>query len=232
MKEFIKKNKLWLIFALSLLVFAIYTLLIKTVDVQVIGPNESEVGFASLNGWFHDLTGEHLTLYKITDYSSFAVTVPIGFIFFITGIVEWVRRKDFFKVDANILALGFFYLFDLFIFIFFQIVKVNYRPCLLEDHGEMVLEASYPSSTSLLAITLLISCIDQINIYVKNKKLNVGLIVLCVILTGFFIIGRAVSGIHWLTDIIGGCILAFTLMSFYMALKNSLLKFQEKKFKE
>lgn len=227
MKEFINKHKLWLVFAGFALIFIIYTLLVKLVDVKPTGvfdPKtgiESNVGFSTMNLAFRDLVGQNFNLYRITDYGSYAVTVPIGVIFLTVGIVEWVRRKNLLKVDANVLALGLFYIADLIVFIVFNFIAINYRPCLIEGK----LEPSYPSSTTLLAITLLITCIDQINIYIKkNNALRISLIVICVLLTAFFVIGRAVSGVHWLSDIIGGVILAATLMALYMAMKHSIAK--------
>ena len=56
--------------------FVLWTLAVKTVDVQTIGPCASAVGFAAVNGWFHSLTGVHMTLYTITDWLGL---VPVAF---------------------------------------------------------------------------------------------------------------------------------------------------------
>lgn len=230
MKEFVNRHKLWFIFAGFLVFFLVYTLLVKFVDVKPTGVfspktgDESYVGFATMNLAFRDLVGQNFTLYDITDWGSI-ITIPIGTIFLIVGIIELVKRKSLLKVDANILALGLFYIADLIVFLMFNFIVINYRPCLIENNGQMYLEPSYPSSTTLLAITLLITCIDQINIYIKkNNELRISLITICVILTAFFVIGRAISGVHWLSDIIGGAILAATLMALYMAMKHSIAK--------
>lgn len=230
MKEFLKKYKLWVIFGATFLLFLIYTLLVKTVDVQAIGPNDpktgiaSSVGFASINGWFHNLTGEHMSLYDITDWGSL-ITLPIGITFCVIGIVEWAKRKNILRVDANILALGCFYVLVFITYAVFEfVIKLNYRPVLIEDKGKWYLEASYPSSTTLLAITLLLSAIDQITIYIKNKGLRIGLYIACGLLIAFFVIGRAVSGVHWLTDIIGGVLASTFLIAFYMAIKQTFQK--------
>ena len=45
----------------------VYTLLVKYVDVKPIGPNNSEVGFASMNGLFKNLIGHHNWIYVITE---------------------------------------------------------------------------------------------------------------------------------------------------------------------
>ena len=64
-----KKNKKYIIITLVLFVMAlVYTLLIKYVDVDSIGPNGSEVGFATINGFFHNMIGEKEIFYKISKY--------------------------------------------------------------------------------------------------------------------------------------------------------------------
>ena len=55
-----KKNTKTILAALgALAAFALWTVLIRCVDVQPIGPNGSCVGFAAINGAFHALTGVH-----------------------------------------------------------------------------------------------------------------------------------------------------------------------------
>jgi undecaprenyl-diphosphatase len=229
LKQFLTKYKLFIIFICSLLAFLLFTLLITLIDVRAIGPSDpntgipSSVGFATLNGWFHSLTGENMLLYSITDWGSL-ITFPIGATFLVVGIVELIKRKSLLKVDANILALGCFYILTFISYIVFEYLVVNYRPCLMEIQGVYYLEASYPSSTTLLAITLLISAIDQVIIYIKNKNLKITLVVICSVLAAFFVIGRAISGVHWLTDIIGGVLLSITLISFYLTIKEIFLK--------
>lgn len=229
MKEFIRKNKLFISSVGIFLLFILFTLLIRIVDVQAIGPNDPEthlvssVGFASINSWFHGLTGTHMVLYEITDWGSL-VTVPIGVVFLVMGVVQLGKRKNLFKVDANILALGCLYVLTFIAYLFFEFVVINYRPILLEIDGVNCLEASYPSSTTLLAIVLLVSAVDQIYIYINHKNLKLVLTIICGLLTAFFVLARAASGVHWLTDIIGGLFLSATLLSSYWLIKVSLVK--------
>ncbi len=58
--------------------FGLWTALVCLVDIQAIGPMESTVGLATLNGWFHNLTGVHWFIYNITDALSL---IPLGFVF-------------------------------------------------------------------------------------------------------------------------------------------------------
>ena len=232
MKNFLHKNKLWIISLGLLVIFAIYTLLIKVVDVQPIGPNDpvtglaSSVGFASLNGWFRDLVGARMFLYEITDWGSL-ITIPIGVIFLVIGVIQLIKRKNLFQVDANILALGCLYVITFLAYIFFEFVVMNYRPILIEG----VLEASYPSSTIILAVVLLVSALDQIYIYIKNDKVRTSLFTSIGIITIFFVAGRTLSGVHWLTDIIGGLLLSAFLLSAYLTLKEVLKKPQQSNIK-
>ena len=61
-----KKNekRLLILGIMLVIVFAIWTLLIKTVDVEPLGQNGTDIGFATFNCWFHKLTGVHMTIYN------------------------------------------------------------------------------------------------------------------------------------------------------------------------
>ena len=48
--------------------FVIWTVLIQRVDVQTLGVNGTDIGFATINCWFHQLTGVHMEIYTITDW--------------------------------------------------------------------------------------------------------------------------------------------------------------------
>ena len=190
--------------------FILWTLLISIVNVQSIGPWDSAVGFATINGLFHDLTGVHMTLYHITDWLGL-VPVVFGFGFAILGLVQWIKRKHILKVDYSILVLGVYYVVVLAAYLFFEEVVVNYRPVLIAGY----LEASYPSSTTLLVLCVTPTANMQLNNRIKNYNLR--RIVSCAIkaFTAFMVIGRLVSGVHWFTDIIGGILLSIGLVALY-----------------
>ena len=135
-----KKNQNLLAGTFLLVGFAVWTFLIQMVDVQPIGPNGSSVGFAMLNGWFHQLTGVHWTLYILTDWLGL-VPIFVCLIFAGVGFVQLVQRKSLFKVDLDIILLGVYYVLVIFGYLLFEMVPINYRPVLIEGF----LEASYPS---------------------------------------------------------------------------------------
>ena len=104
-----------------LMAFALWTWLICVVDVRSIGPRGSSVGFSALNGWFHGLTGTHMTLYVITDWLGL-VPVAVCLCFAILGLCQWIKRKNILKVDADILVLGIYYILMLGVYLLFETV--------------------------------------------------------------------------------------------------------------
>ncbi len=195
-----------------LFAFLLWTAAIRFVDVQAIGPQESLVGFAALNRFVHDLTGVHMSLYTLTDWLGL---VPFGFVmgFALLGLMQWIERKHLLKVDHDILILGGFYIVVLAVYVLFEIVVVNYRPVLI--HGS--LEASYPSSTTMLVLCVMPTAIMQFHARIRNRILNRFLASAMIAFLVFMVIGRLVSGVHWFTDIIGGALLSAGLVLTYRA---------------
>ena len=204
-------------FGLGLLVlFIIWTVALQFVDVGTIGPQGSSVGFATLNKTVHSITGVHMSLYTITDWLGL---VPICFImgFGILGLCEWIKRKNLFKVDFSILTLGGFYIVVMVLYIFFEMFVVNYRPVLING----ILEASYPSSTTMLVMCVMPTAIMQFNARIKNSGFKKCVNVLITAFIAFMVIGRLVSGVHWFSDIIGGALLSSGLVLIYHSIQLS-----------
>lgn len=202
-------KSLWICLIL-LSAFVLWTLLVWFVDVRQIGPRESVVGFASVNGLFHHLTGVHMTLYVITDWLGL-VPVAFGFGFAILGLVQWIKRKHIRKVDYSILILGGFYIVVLAAYLFFEEVVINYRPVLINNF----LEASYPSSTTLLVLCVMPTAAMELNTRIKRNTLRLCVAWAIKAFTAFMVIGRLLSGVHWLTDIIGGILLSAGVVMLY-----------------
>ena len=207
-----KKRKFCI--ALGLLAaFALWTIAIQWIDVQSIGPRGSAVGFATLNGFVHNLTGTHKTLYVITDWLGL-VPVAFGFGFAALGLAQWIKRKSILKVDGSILILGGFYIVTLAAYLFFESYVVNYRPVLIEGY----LEASYPSSTTLLVLCVMPTAMIQLRDRIKQSMFRKCVSIVITAFIAFMVIGRLVSGVHWLTDIIGGILLSAGLVMIYDSL--------------
>ena len=195
--------------------FVLWTVLVSYVDVRAIGQNASSVGFATLNGNVHNLTGVNMFLYTITDWLGL-VPIGVAFGFAVLGLVQWVGRKSLFKVDRSILALGGFYIIVLAIYIFFEIVVINYRPVLIDGY----LEASYPSSTTMLVMCVMPTAMMQLHARIKSDVFRRCVLISIAAFTAFMVIGRLASGVHWLTDIIGGALVSAGLVITYASVSD------------
>ena len=214
-------------FAICMLVaFLLCTVAIQFVDVQAIGPQESSVGFATINQLVHNLTGVHMTLYTITDWLGL---VPLVFVmgFALLGLIQWIKRKNILKVDYNILILGGFYIVVMAVYVLFEMLVVNYRPVLIEGY----LEASYPSSTTMLVMCVMPTAIMQLNSRIRNQGLRKGIDCLIIAFTVFMVVGRLISGVHWFTDIVGGILLGITLIQLYASVLR-LIAWKKGNYKE
>lgn len=214
------KNLKHLYISLSLLMsFAVWTAAVCFVDVRPIGPLGSEVGFATVNGFIHQLTGVHMSLYTVTDWLGLVpVFVAMGFA--LLGLAQLIRRKKLSKVDHSILMLGLFYIAVIAVYILFETVTVNYRPVLINS----VSEKSYPSSTTLLVMCVMPTAAMQLNNRIKNTVIRKAVSYLITVFVVFMVFGRLVSGVHWFTDIVGGALLSAGLVMIYKfltGLKNN-----------
>ncbi len=195
--------------------FVLWTVLVSYVDVRAIGQNASSVGFATLNGYVHNLTGVNMFLYTITDWLGL-VPIGVAFGFAVLGLVQWVGRKSLFKVDRSILALCGFYIIVLAMYIFFEIVVINYRPVLIDGY----LEASYPSSTTMLVMCVMPTAMMQLHARIKSDVFRRCVLISIAAFTAFMVIGRLASGVHWLTDIIGGALVSAGLVITYASVSD------------
>ena len=215
------KNLKNLYVSLSMLTaFVLWTVAVCFVDVRPIGPDSSEVGFAAVNSFIHQLTGVHMSLYTITDWLGLVpIFVAMGFA--VSGLAQLIRRKKLSRVDYSILILGLFYVAVMAVYVLFEIVTVNYRPVLINS----ILEKSYPSSTTLLVMCVMPTAAMQLNTRIKNNTIRKAVLYLITAFVGFMVIGRLVSGVHWFTDIVGGALLSTGLVMIYrflIGLKNNV----------
>lgn len=201
--------------------FILYTVSLTFVDRQPIGPEGSYVAYAGINETVHELTGVHMTLYTITDWAGVvAILVALGFA--ILGLVQWIQRKSLWKVDSSILVLGAFYILVFGTFAFFEFHVINRRPVLIEG----VLESSYPSSTTMLAMCVLPTAMMQYRCLIQNPVLRNAVVIFCGLFTVFMVVGRLISGVHWFTDILGGLIFSTAVVLLY-CFANNFIRFKE-----
>ena len=214
-----KKEKKNLFICVGLILFAIiYTCLVKVVDVQPVGAEGSNIGFATINKFVFDNIGFNNIWYKITEILGY---VPILFagVYGLIGMYQLIKRKSFAKVDKELICLAIFYVIVIALYVFFEKVIINYRPVIL-DEG---LEASYPSSHTLMSLCLCGSSILINKKLFKNKYTNIMNIINYIMII-VIVVGRLISGVHWFTDILGGIIISSALLKTFKYVINCLKK--------
>lgn len=209
-----KQNKFVLTGAL-LILFIIFTIALKYIDVEPIGVMGSTVGLSTINEPMKHLFGVNMFLYTITDWLGLAaIIIILGFA--VLGLVQLIKRKSLFRVDSSILVLGGFYLLVIAAYLFFEYNIVNYRPVIINN----VLEASYPSSTTMLVMCVMTTAMMQFHRLIQNKTVKNILNIFFSIFTASMIIGRMLSGVHWFTDILGGMLLSIALIMLYYSVNQ------------
>ena len=192
--------------------FILWTILIQRVDVQPAGVNGTSVGFAAVNTWFHHLTGVHMAIYTITDWLGL-VPIAVCTGFGILGVLQWIHRKSIAKVDRDILLLGAYYILVILGYLIFEMIPINYRPILIDGF----MEASYPSSTTLLVLSVMPTLLFQVNRRSGSETVRRITVAFVILFSAFMVIGRLTAGVHWLTDIAGSVLLSAGLYSLYRA---------------
>ena len=207
-----QEKREWIVAGALLAAFVLWTVLIRFVDVQAIGPDGSAVGFATLNAFVHRRTGVHMSLYTVTDWLGL---VPIAFMlsFAALGAWQWICRKRLGCVDRSILVLGAFYAAVLAVYVLFELLVINFRPVLIDGR----LEASYPSSTTVLVLCVMPTSAMYLHRHIKGKRLRCVAVAACVLFAAFMVGARLLSGVHWLTDIVGGILISAGLVRLYAA---------------
>ena len=218
-----KKESKSIVLSLVLTIISFgYVYLVKTVDIMAIGPKGSKVGLGTINNFVKETFSYSKTIYKVTEILGLLALLIVA-IYGLVGLVQLIKRKSLFKVDKRIYILGVFYVLVGLIYVFFEKVIINYRPVLMDGK----LEASFPSSHTVLAICVCASAIYMNKFYIKDKsKLKLINSVIVVLMT-LIVVGRLVSGVHWFSDILGGIIISGTLLSYYFTLNKLFIKRHE-----
>lgn len=190
--------------------FALWTVAIRLIDVQNAGPLGSEVGFATINVWFHRLTGVHMLIYTITDWLGL-VPIIICMCFGVLGLVQMIHRRSLLKVDSDILLLGAYYVVVILGYLLFEMMPINYRPILIGGN----LEASYPSSTTLLVLSVMPTLKYQSERRIAKPVTRKAIAVFVIVFSAFMVLGRLIAGVHWATDIVGSVFLSSGLFMIY-----------------
>ena len=193
-----------------ILAFALWTVLIQCIDVRPVGVNGTRVGLATVNTWFHRLTGVNMGLYAVTDWLCLVpIAVCLGF--GALGLVQWLRRRHLLKVDRDILLLGAYYILVILGYLIFEMIPINYRPILIDG----AMEASYPSSTTLLVLSVMPTLLFQVRRRSRREPVRRVAAAFVALFSAFMVAGRLAAGVHWLTDIVGAALLSAGLYLLY-----------------
>ena len=199
--------------------FVALIVLLGRYDVASIGPAGTSVGFSHINQTVHGMTGENILWYEITDYMGY-VAIAICVLFALAGLVQLIRRRSLFKVDGEILALGGLFVVVIGLYVLFEKFIVNYRPIIMP--GETEPEASFPSSHTMLIVTVMIATAIIIGKYVSSGALCALIRFVCVAAARVAVGGRLYCGVHWFTDIAGGLLLSITLLLVFSAIVSKI----------
>lgn len=207
-----------------LLISIIFTILVSTVDVQPSGISGTNLGFSTINHSVFDSIGTNDAIYLATEILGYIFIIPAAF-FAVLGIIQLIKRKNLKKVDLHFYALLGLYIAVAATYVFFELVAVNYRPISIDGKAE----ASYPSSHTMLAITVLLSSFLMICRLVKNRTIKFVALGVTVVCSVAMAILRLYSGVHWATDIIGGILISVSLVLIFNAVLSLLDYLQLKK---
>ena len=215
MKKLNWKNITIILGILSIL----YIVLLKTIDVRPIGPYHTKVGFATINNFVHVYLPKNTPWYKITKYLGYLTFLIVVYYAWV-GLSQLIKYKSIKKVDKKIILLGLFYILVGIVYVFFEKVIINYRPILMNKE----LEASFPSSHTMLALCVCGSSLIMSKYRIKDKKKKSILDMITWSLMIVLVVGRVLSGVHWLTDIIGSVIISAFLLSLLITYLKKIKK--------
>lgn len=212
-----KKSVMGIVF---IVLFVIFTIMVCKVDVQPVGQQGTDIGFAELNVKFHNSTGTNMTMYKVSEILGYLTFVIIG-AFGCLGIYQLIKRKSLFKVDGDIIALGIFYVVVLGLYVVFDKIVINYRPFC---EGMEELESSYPSSHTMLACCVALTAVFQVSNRIASPVLKQVINICLRVLALLVVLCRAFCGVHWITDIIGAVLISAGLVALYMGIAEKFMK--------
>ncbi len=207
--------------SIALVLFVILIAAVKTVDVEAIGPEGTAIGLSTINGEVHGALGESMLWYEITEVLGY-LAIAICALFALGGLIQFITRKSLKKVDREVYALAGLYVVMAAFYAVFEKVIINYRPVIMPD--ETSPEASFPSSHTMLACVVFGSTVVMLGIYMEAGTKRLIMQIVLEILIFITVFGRLLSGVHWLTDIVGGVLLSIFLVSAFDAV---ISKFEE-----
>lgn len=190
--------------------FAALTVSLVFVDRQPIAGDGSLVGLATFNLDARTILGQSNLMEKL---SNLLLIVPaVGALMIaIVGCKQLIRSRSRSGVDRDLWLLLGIYGAMLVLYVLFNCISPNNRP-ILEDG---VCEPSFPSSHTLLAVTMCGTAMIQAVQRIREGGLRTAALVICAVGMVGIVAARAMAGVHWATDILGGILLGAALVAVY-----------------
>lgn len=212
-----KQNKCIIASIIFLVLSILFTIAVKNYDVRELGEGGSSVGLAFLNAPFRSIFPGNELFGKISDFALGLALLTVPFFAFV-GLSQLIKQKSLKKVDKSLFVLFGFYAAVALAYLAFEHFVINFRPIYIDG----VLEPSYPSSHTLLSICLAFSAAKELSLLLNKKELNALFYLAAGIIVLITISCRIVSGVHWFSDILGGILIASTLVSAFFGVVSYL----------
>ena len=208
------KKKQWTIAGACLILFCLLIVLLKSIDVTNAGPQGTAIGLSGINTAVHGWTGLNMAWYRITSILGYLVIAAAG-ILMLYSLYRAFRMKGQDHTARSLICLFILYLATAVLYVFFEKTVINWRPEILPGTTEP--EASFPSTHTMLAIAVMGSAATLLPAMIKNRHLRIAAQSAAVTIMVLTVIGRLLSGVHWLTDILGGILLGAALVFAFRA---------------
>lgn len=195
-----------------LLLFCALTVSLCCVDVRAAGESGAPVGLATVNEWAWNAIGQSELALTVSDVLGLLFIAAVG-AFGVTGLVQVIRRRGILRADKELYAMAGGLVLLAAAYVLFEVLVINCRP-VLEDGA---LAASYPSSHAMLAVAVAGMGMAYLQMRAKKGVLTYTLYGALNVLSVVTVACRVLSGVHWVTDTLGGVLLGGAIVAAYGA---------------
>ncbi len=210
---------LYTILGFSFLALFLLLIILLSIDRATITFAGKEVGLSHLNNLVSYKFDD--TLDKVSDvlfYFSFSGVI-LGVVL---GIMQLVKNKSLFAVDTKILFFGIFVILAIiFWLVFDKGLKINYRPI---DPTE----GSFPSTHVFMTTFFMLAAHNLLcSLFKGNNIVKYGSLAVAIIFIVLVTIFRVSSGMHYITDVIGGLFIGLSFYFLAFGLGKAFVKQEE-----
>ena len=140
------------------------------------------------------------------------------------GVYELIKKRSIKKVDPRLTWLPLpLALMTLTYFLFDKVWILNVRP---NGSGE----PSFPSTHVMVVTTIFFVVTIILPKYIKNKTTRLIIEIIMAIMISLTAVGRVMSGMHWVADVLGAIVFGFLFSEIYYYIVSN--KKDKKKAKE